>query len=60
MPEFNTETIVAAVAGVFALVLGFGWKWLKGFVKKTDNKYDDAAVDAFESAVSKNKDEAPK
>ena len=60
--DFSDGGIVALITLVATAAIGFGWKYLKKFVKGTENKYDDAFFAAVEAAVKKNadKDQDPK
>jgi hypothetical protein len=40
-----------AGAAVLALVVGFGYKWLKGYVAKTETKIDDQILAAVKKGL---------
>jgi hypothetical protein len=45
------DALVPAGAAVLALVVGFGYKWLKGYVAKTETKIDDQILAAVKKRL---------
>jgi hypothetical protein len=45
------DALVPAGAAVLALVVGFGYKWLKGYVAKTETKIDDQILAAVKKGL---------